>query len=60
MLSNKKVSLVLKQAIEKSKVKKEVWGKCNGFAIITGYTLQIDGEKLQDRIETLISLLEEG
>lgn len=58
-MDNKIILKLLKNAIENSKCKQEVWGKMNGFDIITRYETVVDGDKLKLGVETIIAMLEE-
>lgn len=57
-MNNKTIANLLKNVIENSKCKQEVWGKMNGFDIITRYDTVIDGDKLKLGVETIIAMLE--
>ncbi len=59
MLSNKQIAVQLEKAIEKSKVTYDRIGKMNGFDVIVGQVTQVDAQRLQDRLEALISILKE-
>ncbi len=60
MLSNKQITVQLEKAIEKSKVTYDRIGNLNGFDVVVGQVTQVDAQRLQDRLEALISILKEG
>lgn len=57
-MNNKTIAKLLKNAVESSKCKQEVWGKMNGFDVITRYKTVVDGDKLKLGVETIIAMLE--
>ena len=59
MLSNKQIAVQLEKAIENSKVTYNRIGKMNGFNVVVGQVIQVDSQRLQDRLEALISILKE-
>ncbi|CAH9011550.1 conserved hypothetical protein [Vibrio phage 501E54-1] len=59
MLSNKQIASQLEKAVEGSKVIYDRIGNMNGFDVVVGQTVKVDGEKLKDRVEMLISILKE-
>lgn len=57
-MDNKTIANLLKTVVENSKCRQEVWGKMNGFDIITRYKTVVDGDKLKLGVETIIAMLE--
>ncbi len=60
MISDKEIAKVLRESIKKSTEERDVYGTVNGFQVILGTESVINGEKLKDRLEALISILEIG
>lgn len=60
MISNKEIAKVIRESIKKSTEEKDVYGTMNGFEIILRTEAVVNGEKLKDRLEALISILEIG
>ncbi len=60
MLSNKQIAVQLEKAIENSKVTYDRIGNMNGFDVVVGQVTQVDAQRLQDRLEALISILKES
>ncbi len=59
MLGNKQIAVQLEKAIENSKVTYDRIGNTNGFDVVVGQVTQVDAQRLQDRLEALISILKE-
>ncbi len=59
MLSNKQIAVQLEKAIESSKVTYDRIGNMNGFDVVVGQVTQVDAQRLQDRLEALISILKD-
>lgn len=60
MISNKEIAKVLRNSIEQCIEEHNCWGKVCGFDAIVDTKQIVNGEKLKDRIEALISILEIG
>lgn len=60
MISDKEIAKVLRESISKSIEVRNVYGTMNGFQVILRTESVVNGEKLKDRLEALISILEIG
>ncbi|CAH9011432.1 conserved hypothetical protein [Vibrio phage 424E50-1] len=59
MLTNKQIASQLEKAIENSKVSYDRIENINGFDVVVGQVTEVDAQRLQDRLEALISILKE-